>query len=98
MASTPKAKALEKFKSFLDRLQQHEVFTKYSKPKLTASKEELVFTAEGVDEQAPKDPWTTYVVWKKGTGNLFYFREYRDGGYQTQKTGTRAKGDDDIGK
>jgi hypothetical protein len=88
--------ALEIFKKFLTRLAAAEVFTSYTKPEMTKSKDEIVFSAEGVDEQSKDDTWTVRVTFKKGTGNLFYSREYHDGGYQTQKEGVRAKGDESL--
>ncbi len=93
---TPKQKAIKQFQSFLDRLAAAEAFSSYSSPKLTKSKGELILTAKGVDEQAKDDPWTTHVVWKKDTNNLFYFREYKDGGYQTQKEAIKAKGEESL--
>lgn len=89
---TPKEKALQQFESFLDRLAAIEAFTTYSKPELTKSTSELTFTARGVDEQALDDPWTVFIVWKKNSNNLFYYRRYKHGDYQTEKVAVRAKG------
>ena len=92
-----KEKALKAFDHFLNRLENQEDFiTAYTKPKITTSKNEVVFTAQGVDKANPKDPWLLYIAWKKETNNMFYYRDYQEGSYQTQQQFVKAKGDESL--
>lgn len=91
----PKEKALHHFHKFLNRLEDKEdLITAYTKPKVTVYKDEVVFTAQGLDTSNPEDPWVLYLVWKRGTNNLFYYRQYK--GYQSDQLGVKAKGDESL--
>lgn len=91
---TNKDVVIDLFKKFVEKLAHVESYTSYTDLSLEVDGDRFICTANGVDSEAKDEPYVLTVVYRKGSGNVFYYRNYA--GTQQHTQSVRAKGDEDL--
>lgn len=91
---TKKDEALALFEKFLSRMSLLQELD-FKDVQAKVSKDRLELSTLATPQNSEDEPFKVVVVYKKETGNIFYYREYSNS-YQTQTETVRARSDESF--